>query len=90
MQPCPSEGMDTKPTYDIVVRRAAMPEILLAADIALALGIREQEAETATLKGHFGPSFLVRGRCAVLKRTLLDSLALRSASALKSRKEVLP
>ncbi len=66
--------MNTSP-YDSTVRRAALPEVLHAPDIALVLGIPEAEAERCAAKGRFGPSFLVGGHPAVLRDSFLRHLA---------------
>ena len=66
--------MNTSP-YDSTVRRAALPEVLHASDIALALGIPETEAERCAARGQFGPSFLIGGHPTVLRDSFLRHLA---------------
>lgn len=79
--------MSTDP-YAQTVRRAALPEVLLPSDVAIALGIPEGEAERCTAEGRLGPSFLVGGRPAVLRESFLKHLA-QEARTPPSR-EVLP
>ena len=61
--------------YESTVRRAALPEVLFAPDIALALGIPEADAERCVAEGRLGPSFLIGGRPAVLRDSFLKHLA---------------
>ena len=74
--------------YDLTVKRAALPEVLLPPDVAVAVDIPETVAESAVRQGRFGPAFLVGGRPAVLRETFLKHLAGRSDSA--APREVLP
>ncbi len=78
--------MSTKP-YDAAVRRAALPEILFSADVALALDISQVKAELALRNEACGPHFLVCGRPAILRTKFLAALSSRSAQAGR-RKEV--
>ncbi len=61
--------------YDLTVQRAALPEVLLPSDIAVALGVSEREAERTAHAGRLGPSFLVAGRPALLRDSFLRHLA---------------
>ena len=70
------------------VRRAALPEVLFASDLGLALDIPEEDAEAAAREGRLGSHFLVEGRAAVLRTDFLAWLARRASSA-KAGKEVL-
>ena len=79
--------MSTDP-YDLTVKRAALPEVLLPADIALALGIPEKEAEQCAAGGRLGPSFLIGGRPAVLRYSFLQHLAQEARTP--PTREVLP
>ena len=74
--------------YDLTVRRAALPEVLLAADIGLALGIPEAEAEHHLAEGALGPVFFVGGRPAILRDSFLKHLA--GAASTQTGREVLP
>lgn len=79
--------MDEKP-YENTVRRAALPEVLFADDVSAALGVPEQESSRLIADGRLGPSFLVGGRPAVLRETVLAHLS-REARIPASR-EILP
>lgn len=61
--------------YELAVRRAALPEVLLPPDVAAALDIPEELAEPGVRQGRFGPAFLVNGRPAVLRETFLRHLS---------------
>jgi len=74
--------------YELTVRRAALPEVLLGPDVAVAVDIPEDAAERAIQTGRFGPAFFLRGRPAVLKETFLRYLA--DSSHTPARREVLP
>jgi hypothetical protein len=54
------------------VTRAALPEILFAADVAVALELEIDEAEAAIRAGECGPHFEFRNRPAVLRETFLE------------------
>jgi len=71
------------------VRRAALPEVMFAADLALALGLSELEAEAAARRGMLGPPFFVRGRVALLREDFLELLVLRASRQDRKSKELL-
>lgn len=76
-------------TQSVAFRRAALPEILFAEDLGLALGIPTDDAEAMARTGRLGPAFMVRGRPAVLREHFLEALANRGAAAPDDR-EVAP
>ena len=61
------------------LRRAVWPEVVFGPDLAAGLGLDDEEALLALQAGRFGPFFEVKGRPAVLRRDLLESLSLRAA-----------
>ena len=69
-------------------RRAALPEILLAPDLALATGLSQADAVATARAGGFGPHFFIKGEVAVLRQDLLDALRRRAKSADPVIKEV--
>jgi hypothetical protein len=71
------------------VRRAALPEILFARDIALAVDLDPAQADKSARAGRFGPFFFIGGRVAVLREDLLEFLTLRAAASKPAQKEVL-
>lgn len=77
-------------THHDSVRRAALPEVLFAGDLALALEMPERAADAAARAGRFGPFLFVQGRVAVLRQDFLEFLTLRAAARDASRKELLP
>lgn len=83
----PSPGMKDSNKTEPYIRRAALPEVMFAADIALALDVPDWQAEDAARAGLCGPYFTVDGRPAVLRQDFLDTLTLRAAT---DRKEVFP
>ena len=62
------------------------PEVVFGPDIAVVLGITEDEAITGLRTGRFGPYLEINGRPAVQRRELLEALSQRANSA---NKEVL-
>lgn len=78
----------SKKENNITVRRAALPEVLFASDIAIVLGIPESQAYEVTLRGRVGDHILVRGQPAVLRKDFIGALSKRSLGA-DAGKEVL-
>ena len=74
--------------HDNTVRRAALPEVLLASDIALALRIPPSEAEALAREGRFGPFFTINGAPAVLRETFLGHLGDRAKPKAPGDREV--
>jgi hypothetical protein len=62
---------------DPIVQRAALPEILLVPDVALALGVKHSAARKAILRGDCGPFIRVGRRLGVLRDSFLETLAAR-------------
>lgn len=81
--------MATENNHDVAVRRAALPEVMFASDLALALGLPEPAADAAARHGRFGPQFFVQGRVAVLRQDFLEFLTLRAAAGTPREKEVM-
>lgn len=71
------------------VSRAALPEVMFASDMALAMSLSESHTKAAAEAGRFGPVFFVDGRVAVLRRDFLEFLALRASCQSMDAKEVL-
>jgi hypothetical protein len=82
--------MEPKPRYDEAVRRAALPELLFAHDLALATELPEEVADRAARAGRFGPQLFIKGRVAILRKDFLEYLTLRAASRGATEKELLP
>jgi hypothetical protein len=82
-------AMATNP-HDQAVRRAALPELLFAPDLALATDLAEDEADRAARAGRFGPQLFIKGRVAILRKDFLQFLTLRAAARGPSEKELLP
>jgi hypothetical protein len=82
--------METNPRYADAVRRAALPEILFAPDLAIATGLPEDETDAAARAGRFGPQLFIKGRVAVLRQDFLGYLTLHAKARDAARKEVLP
>jgi len=80
--------MKTDPHADAVLR-AALPEVLFAPDLALAMVLPIPVAEAAARRGSFGPPFYVTGRVAVLREHFLEALARRANASEQDLKEVL-
>jgi len=76
--------------YSASVLRAALPEILFAPDLVVALDVPEGELLAAMCAGHLGPCFLVRGRPAILRTDLIDRLGELAAAGPSAAREVLP
>ncbi len=72
------------------IRRAALPEVMFASDLALALDLTFDVAQKRARLGHFGPHFFVDGRVAVLRQDFLEFLTLRAAGVDAGDKEVMP
>jgi hypothetical protein len=81
--------MPTNPN-DLAVRRAALPELLFAPDLALVTDLPEEEADRAARAGRFGPQLFIKGKVAVLRKDFLEFLTLRAAARGPSNKELLP
>ena len=78
------------PDHDAVMRRAALPEVMFAPDIALAVQIPIPVVEAQAPGGSFGPCFYVQGRVAVLREDFLETMTLRASREERAQKEVLP
>ncbi|MCP3916170.1 MAG: hypothetical protein GY711_11490 [bacterium] len=74
--------------HEKTVRRAALPEVMHAADVALALGVSPAASETLLQAGRLGPHFEVGGHPAVLRKDFLEALERRAAST--GARDVLP
>lgn len=61
-------------SYSREVTRASLPEICLADDLMLALGVDETSLERLAVAGALGTTFRVNGRVAVLRADLLTAL----------------
>lgn len=72
-----------------VVRRAALPEVMFASDLGLALFLPPETAEAAAASGLFGRHFLVRGQVAVLRDDFLAALRTRASIRGSVMKELL-
>jgi hypothetical protein len=60
---------------DLTVRRAALPELCFAPDLAPVLLVDEQGVERLLADGRLGRTLRVRGLRAVLRDDFLDALA---------------
>lgn len=60
---------------DLTVRRAALPELCFAPDLAPVLLVDEQVVERLLADGRLGRTLRVRGLRAVLRDDFLDALA---------------
>ena len=67
----------TAGSHSETVRRAALPELMLVPDVALALQRSTSYARKAVLLGECGPFVRVGGRLAILRTAFLASLAQR-------------
>jgi len=65
------------PSHSDAVVRAALPEVMFVADLALALRVGESAARRALLRGECGPYLRIGRRLAVLRESFLASLAAR-------------
>lgn len=63
------------------LRRAALPEIMFAADIAVALQIGERDAAERISSGELGPHLEFDSRPALLLRTFLEQLKSQQVTA---------
>ena len=81
--------MTTNP-HEQAVRRAALPELLFAPDLALATNLPEEEADRGARAGRFGPQLYIKGKVAVLRKDFLETMTLRASRRDESQKEVLP
>jgi len=70
----------TKKQQPVHLERALWPEVVFAADLALMLHLTEPEALEMLNAGRAGPFFEVKGVPAVLRRDLVETLTLHSAS----------
>lgn len=70
------------------VRRAALPEILFLPDLALALEVPQHEAEQAARAGLLGPTLVLSGRLAILRRDLLEHLSDQAKSDPKEPRDI--
>jgi hypothetical protein len=75
---------------DAVVRRAALPELMFAADIGVAVDLPVDVVEAQAPTGCFGPVLYVNGRVAVLRQDFLETMTLRASRRDRGQKEVLP
>lgn len=75
--------------HEDTVRRAALPEVMFAPDIAIAVQLPIEVVEARAPDGSFGPCFYVEGRVAVLRDGFLESLARRASAWGASNKEIL-
>ena len=66
---------------NMAVRRAALPEILFVEDLALAIDCSPATARRIMLSGACGAVGRLGRRLYVLRSTLIDSLATRSATS---------
>lgn len=82
--------MENTNPHEKTIRRAALPELMFPTDVALALGIPEEEAAEALRSGCLGPFLQVRGRPAILRRDLVAALKERADRSPEEGKEVLP
>jgi hypothetical protein len=69
--------MKRDPPHAETVRRAALPEVMLPEDVALALQIDCEAAEEAMLGGECGPVLVLGDRPAVLRVSFLEALKAR-------------
>jgi hypothetical protein len=76
--------------YSDSLRRAALPELLFAPDIALAVQLPEETAEAYAAEGRFGPCLFVQGRVAVLKDHFIEALRARAIGNDLALKDVAP
>lgn len=60
--------------YSLLVRRAALPEILLVPDVGLAFGLTPSAARKAILRGDCGPYLRIGRRLAVRRDSFLAAL----------------
>jgi len=60
--------------YGPLVRRAALPEIMFALDVATAFGLTASAARKAILRGYCGPYFRIGRRLAVRRESFLATL----------------
>ncbi len=81
--------MTQKNPHQETIRRAALPEVMFAQDIGLALGIPPPEAEARASRGELGRQLFVGGRVALLREDFLTYLAQQAASPRRREKEVL-
>ena len=70
---------------DRALARAALPEILFADDLAIALNINEAKATADLAEGLLGPTITVHGRQAVLRQHFMETLNLRAVLAQRAR-----
>lgn len=75
--------------HEEAVRRAALPEVMFAEDLALALRLRVEQATEGAQAGRFGPEIYVDGRVAVLREDFIETLTLRASVRERVGKEVL-
>ena len=66
--------------YSSAVERAALPEVMFAESVSLALQMGEAEADRLMRDGRCGPFFYVGGRVAILRRDFLETLTLYAAN----------
>jgi hypothetical protein len=67
--------------YRDLVRRAALPEILLTSDVALVLDLSLSGARKAIVRGDFGPYLRLCRRLAVRRESFLEALRGRELAA---------
>lgn len=66
----------TRPDH---LKSTVWPEVVFGSDLSAILAIEEAEADRGIRERRFGPYFEVRGRPAVLRRDLLETLSQRAA-----------
>lgn len=67
--------------YSQLVHRAALPEVMFVADVAVALQLSPSSVRRAVLRGECGPYFRVGRRLGVRRESFLNALARRERSA---------
>lgn len=72
-----------------LMRRAEMPAVFFAEDLAVHFSLDPQKARIALRRGHFGPTFRIDGQDAVLRDDLKEHLRLRCAQSSPADREVL-
>jgi hypothetical protein len=82
--------MNSSNPHEEPVQRALLPALLFEDDLARTLRLPEAVVASAAPSGYFGPTLLVAGRLAVLRRDFLETMTLRAASRDLALKEVLP
>ncbi len=68
-----------KTTYERILRRSLLPQVLFDSDIAVALAVSQAEANSGLSRGAYGRVLAVGQRQAVLREDFLDTLAERAS-----------